>query len=608
MRIRSSHWLGIALFVLVSGAAPAARGTCQYAYAPPNTTNAPPWWVTNWIYSLWEAPPHDFGDEEYWHRFVWSEAPFGPFGNTPCEDEVLPLHSEHTYIAFGQTAVVREDNDPLHPVEDDLHTGQLYIGGWPSDFDNARGGHPDSDDFGILKITGGSLDVGGCPCDDDPESPYYDPDSPACYYDSIACYERIGYRGTTGTVEQTGGIHRVENVLSIGMGSACEDPDDEVCSHGIYKLDGGTLNAPGMDIGMQGLGEFLMTDGTFDSQIYGGSGVGSLYSYGAGVGTTGPIAGHGIFKQSGGSFTQIGRFAAGHGAGSLGEIEISEDAEFQAGLLWLGGRVVPDPEDPPVLGGEGRIEQTGGSVTVTQILVLGANAGGKGTYTISDGTLALTGAPGGGPLTIDDVTLPIGMRVGAFGHGELVVDGSASAITVAGEFSQGTDSLVTFKIKSGSPNITKIEAHTAKFTSGAKIKVEAVGWTPQNFSTFALLTADSVTDPDNVSIDTSSGPWLLYWTGTGTDPRTLWAEYLQMQCGLLGIEPVLVLGLLQARRLEARRSGCLTSPGGRKREPPSAGMLLLLGGVGPLRTPHVPDRHSSPGDRARGIGARVRSL
>jgi hypothetical protein len=550
VRTLSSLRLGIAIFALVLGIASDARGACQYLYGPPNTTAVPPWWVTNWMYSFWEASPFAFGDSEYWHRYQYSEA---PFADIPCEDEVLPQRSEHVYVTFGLTAIIRDDDDPEDPVEDDLHTGQLYIGGWPTEFDDDRGGHPGPGDFGILRITGGSLRVGGCTCDDDPESPYYDPNSPACYYNSIGCYERIGYRGTTGTVEQSGGYHEVENSLTFGNGSSCEHPEDpeEICSRGIYRLSGGTLKAPGMHIGRQGLGEFEMTGGHFDSSANNGStAVGLRYAYGGGVGPTGPmtgpIPGHGIFTQSDGLFEQGVEFAVGYGEGAVGKVTISGDADFRAnGHVWVGGG---DGED---LGGEGQITQTGGEVAVGQIFVLGAHEGGKGIYTISGGSLAQTGCCGN--LTNRGVTLPVGLHVGYLGRGELVVEGSDSTITVAGEYSQGDDSLVTFKLHQAAPNITPIDAHTATFASGAKIKVETVGWTPQNFQSFPILTADSVVGESNVTLDSSSVSWLLYWSGTS--PHTLYAEYFQPICGLLGIEPVFVLAFLHARRRWKRGRG-----------------------------------------------------
>jgi hypothetical protein len=572
MRIRSCVLSAIA--VLVFALASAANAVpCESLWTPtpppdyqplPSRWIYPPWTETNWflpetpanlldheppateagVLSFWAS---DFTKPEYWHRFQLYEAPF--YGEPACEKEVAPQRSEDTYVSFGVVAVLEEN--------DDLEMGQLYVGGWSQSFDHALdaphrpGGKPLPSDFGLLRIDGGSLEIGGCTCEDgmDPET------SPPCVYDvHTDCYERVGYRGTYGEVVQHGGVHKVANAISLGIGSSCL-PGSPLCSHGVYRLNGGTLEVPSMDCGVQGKGEFHMTGGFFDSSLHRGSFfVGRRYTYPTAVDGNVPIAGHCTFTQSGGLLSQGVGFFVGTGTGATGVMTISGDADFDAfGTgLWAGGG--GDDENgnglPDEGGGTATITQTGGDVSTGWFLMLGARAGGQATYTISGGNLAQTSCCGS--VEMDGVNLARGMYVGHLGRGELVVEGADSTIAVAGEYHQGGNSLLTFKIEQFDPFITPIVvAKTATFEPGAKLKLEVLGeWTPAGNQPFTVLSAaNGVVGESNLTLDAASGTWSLNWTGAGTpaSPRKLVVTKLH-PCGLLGIEPVVVLALLGVRR------------------------------------------------------------
>jgi hypothetical protein len=600
----------LAMIGLLSSAwvATPANAVCSTVWGiPGDPTHAwsPPFFVTNWF--LPEPPPappevddhlppatpagllglwseSDFGHDAYWHRFPGNQTPFSATPPTaPCEAEAGPQRSETTYIGFLTTAVVRDDDDPEHPVAEHVETGQLYVGGWSAPYDASRGGPPTIFDSGALLIEGGSLTVHGCRCEpDDPNTPVDESYTFMCYTNppnySTECYERVGYRGARGTVHQTGGEHTVLNAISLGISSSCtpgleevaepgepdmqaafcipcDDDDDgdgnldvgDVCSHGTYILEGGELHTSQIDVGVQGIGTFTMSGGLFQNPILnaGGSIVGRGYVYPT---PGGPIAaGRGTFTMSGGSFHQDLAVYVGHGDHAVGRIDFSGTAEFYAGELVAGSSDDSGPTPALNPGGYGEIVQAAGSVGVNRFLVLGDRPDGFGSYEISGGVLTQITA---GTFPMHGIPVPMGVYVGANdGRGEFTVVGSGSTIDIHGAYVQGDDSRLSFRIDPGSPHITTIAVDgVAHFEPGAKLKLELIdGWEPVDNQSFTLLTAASVVGESNLSYDGPLGNWVIGWTGTPHD--TLVATYWRYrQCGLLGIEPVFVLLLLQARK------------------------------------------------------------
>jgi hypothetical protein len=147
------------------------------------------------------------------------------------------------------------------------------------------------------------------------------------------------------------------------------------------------------------------------------------------------------------------------------------------------------------------------------------------------------------------------MHVGYLGHGELTIVGSDSTIDIAGVYSQGEDSELTLELGADSPHISTIAVEgVATFAEGAKIKIDPqAGYVP-GYRTITILTASDIDGVENIDFD-APDEWELV---TDSPPTVLYAMNTHLNCGLLGIEPVLVLGALHARRRWKRsRSGAV---------------------------------------------------
>ena len=201
--------------------------------------------------------------------------------------------------------------------------------------------------------------------------------------------EQVGLFGS-GTFNQSGGSNLDDNALTVGGGG------------GIYKLTGGVLttgitggNSLGdVIIGLNGTGELDNSGGVQTSL--------SVDGFDVGWNATGTykLTGTGSLNVAGtefiGAFGQ-GVFQQGDGAGTTsntvgGDLYISSGTGGPASSYTLsdgtlsvtGGMVVG-------FAATGSFTQTGGSSTVGGGLTLGLFAGGNGTYTLGGGTLGVTG-------------------------------------------------------------------------------------------------------------------------------------------------------------------------------------------------------------------------
>jgi hypothetical protein len=410
----------------------------------------------------------------------------------------------------------------------------------------------------------------------------------------VDCYERVGYRGTTGTIRQTDGTHIAANTVSMGLGSSCLNPGNpsEICSKGVYELVYGTFQPRSVDCGIQGRGEFDMSGGTYFG--IGGFNAGMAYAYSTAIGTSDRIAGHCEFNLSGNaSFTSYESFNVGHGRDvrnpaaprqATGVVTISDTASFFAHSLWAGGGIVLDRPSGDLLerGGNGSIVQEGGDVDVGFFIVLGANPGGVGTYTIRGGSLSQTGT-GSLPAAQSWLSLYRGMYVGLdyelvagelalvqgeilhgeavtseggghdSGHGELIIEGGESTIDIEGFYRQGSDSRLTVKLSDDTPRITPIQVNgIATFEAGSELRVELLpgAETPEENEVFTLLVADTIAgEPELID------PEHLWFSdiveGEGQDLLIV-AYTPNPACGLTGLEPFLIYGMVWLSR---RRSG-----------------------------------------------------
>ena len=231
--------------------------------------------------------------------------------------------------------------------------------------------------------------------------------------------EYIGYDGK-GVYNQSAGSNTStpNGDLYLGVNSG---------STGTYNLTGGSLSAYSLYAGVPGTGVFNQSGAnvTVNSILVLGEVAGSSGTYTMTGGTLNVglfeyigFGGSGTFTQSGG--THIGGFL-NIGYGSNGSYKMS------------GGSLSARSE---VIGrsGTGSFTQNGGSNTISQILNLGPNLGGSGTYTMTGGNLSV-----------------IGDEVIAF-DGTGTFTQSSGSHTITGDLEVGRDSGSngTFKMTSGS--------------------------------------------------------------------------------------------------------------------------------------------------------------
>ena len=196
----------------------------------------------------------------------------------------------------------------------------------------------------------------------------------------------------TGTFTQTGGTNTVSRTLAVGAEGGL----------GTYDLSGGTLSSTSSDIGGIVIG--VKAGGT---GIFSLSGSGNVEAHRELVGNEGT----GTFNQSGGTHTislvlVMGNASGGNGTynlsggtldagsagnqviigaavGSTGAFNLSGSGTFDATQIFIGNR------------GTGTFTQTGGTISVSDVLYVGYAAGGQGTYHLNGGVLQ-AGSIGGG--------------------------------------------------------------------------------------------------------------------------------------------------------------------------------------------------------------------
>ncbi|MBI5048893.1 MAG: hypothetical protein HZB54_08095, partial [Deltaproteobacteria bacterium] len=177
-------------------------------------------------------------------------------------------------------------------------------------------------------------------------------------------YEYIGYDGT-GTFTQSGGTNTVANTLSLGTFSD---------GSGAYNLSGGSLSASYEYIGFFGTGTFNQTGGTntVANELTLGAFAGSTGTYnlsGGALNVGGNIVngdGESTINIDGGTLNVTGsidvdNFNVGYSSGSTGAYTLS-NGSLSAVDEYIG------------IEGTGTFNQTGGTNTVANELVLGNNS------------------------------------------------------------------------------------------------------------------------------------------------------------------------------------------------------------------------------------------
>ncbi len=185
----------------------------------------------------------------------------------------------------------------------------------------------------------------------------------------------VGFAGN-GSFDQTGGTHNVTTSLVIGQGGA----------QGIYNLSGGSLNAGTEVVGNGGasVGVFNQTAGTHTvsgTLAIGDNTAQGTYNLSGGLLTAaeefvGREGGRGTVSQSDGTHTVTGTLHIGASAGGA---DATGSYLMTGGALNAANEIVAD-------GRPGSFTQTGGAHTVSNLLQIGF--GERGTYELSgSGTL-----------------------------------------------------------------------------------------------------------------------------------------------------------------------------------------------------------------------------
>ncbi len=290
---------------------------------------------------------------------------------------------------------------------------------------------------------------------------------------SVRYNETIGY-SSAGSFLQTGGTHTIREVLTIGSGGS---------ARGTYTLNGGTLAVSAIDtlgyetIGYDGAGTFIQGGGfhqidsslgTDDSLILGYNATGTgTYSMTNGSLTMNKslivgARGAGTFIQNGGTHTLTGgAIYLGWGPNSRGTYSLGGGTFINSGWDRIGQT------------GAGTFIQTGGfhAAAGMQLGLTGSLVDNTGFYSISAGTLSLAGSLSmytgmttfnqtGGVVSVGDMLL-ISERSNAYATYTLsstgVLNASAESVGYAGHgtFTQsGGSHTVPNELQIGSPDYT----------------------------------------------------------------------------------------------------------------------------------------------------------
>ncbi len=432
------------------------------------------------------------GDSLWGNPLNWKIAFDSGGHGTGVPDETLPTYittSDHAHAGHAL-------DDPRAIIDGAIQatTKPLYVGGWTVALDPEHG-DPAAHE-GILDLIDGDLLVA--------DKPPGVPGNPRCYY------MRVGYRGATGTVNQSGGTVSSCTYISVAFDLNALG----VTGLGTYNLSGGTVDALGFDLGPHGTGVLNVSGGVIENTDPNQNGT-SLVGRGYNSQGTGYTPGYGLLRQSGGTIDQH-TIQLGRETGSAGALVIDDNQDLHAeNVLDVG------------LFGTGTVVQRGGTVSVDNVVRLAPRSGSYGSYTISGGTLQTASA-----------AIVNGIRNGQYsdgdadpfdelGAGHLVVVGSGGTVDLAGSYHQNHVSRLTFVLttSSASPpaHISPVQAaRDARFEQGAVIDIDLQGgdgaglgnggpvFTPQDEQVFVLVTAgDNVVD-DGVKLDPEDeGVWKL---------------------------------------------------------------------------------------------------
>ncbi len=176
-----------------------------------------------------------------------------------------------------------------------------------------------------------------------------------------------------GSLQQTGGKHSVSETLILGQ---------DIQYSASYNLEAGILNTTFASIGNQGKGQFLQNGGshTVSGQLHLGAAAKDGASYTLNNGELQAdtefigVSGYGYFNQSGGLHSVKSEMILGDHIGETGNYDLN-DGRLYSNDLTIG------------IEGDGDFAQIAGEHQVDGLLLIGDMAGGTGSYNLLGGTL-----------------------------------------------------------------------------------------------------------------------------------------------------------------------------------------------------------------------------
>ena len=183
-----------------------------------------------------------------------------------------------------------------------------------------------------------------------------------------ARYLTVGLNGK-GTMNQNSGTVNIGQWLKVGEGYALDDATNTA----TYNMNGGTVSTPELIVGEGRRGEMFVNDGTVNIT----NGAFSVGRWGPGFdGAANPAPhGNGLLSQSGGTINAAADMSLGVQTGAIGQYNIS-GGTLNLGLNGLRNLIVGES-------GAGTMNVIGGQVTGVNQLNVAANAGATGTLSIS---------------------------------------------------------------------------------------------------------------------------------------------------------------------------------------------------------------------------------
>ena len=189
-----------------------------------------------------------------------------------------------------------------------------------------------------------------------------------------AAYQYVG-NGGTGTFTQSGGASTIGNCLYLGYNAG---------DSGAYNLSGsGQLSASYEYVGYSGTGSFTQSGGTnsVGNYLYLGDNAGGAVSGGHTASaaaascrrttSTWAIPARGPSRSRAGPTVRLDILYLGNNSGGSGTYSLSGSGQLSASYEYVGNS------------GTGSFTQSGGTNSIGNYLYLGANAGGSGAYSLS---------------------------------------------------------------------------------------------------------------------------------------------------------------------------------------------------------------------------------